>query len=256
MCREGSHCGRNPDSPSAQVSLPSCSVIGSALPWLPLRPLSTLIGAPSCAQSPILRTTDPAAVQHADRRAASACGCLVAGARIVGRMAEVEPIPLEPVDALTVTTLVDNVTDILLGDEGPARRPPIGSGPRVPASVLDRWRGIRRAARRARVRGARDGEPGGASASRVVRYRDLAGRPGREHAAPGALAPRCGCDRPQPRPLRPCRWHGGAGAGAAPGQPAGRDPSRGVEPATSRAAGTGSGSDRVAQPWRARGCRL
>ena len=51
-------------------------------------------------------------------------------------MAEVEPIRLEPVDALAVTTLVDNVTDILLADEGPARRPPIGSGPRVPASVL------------------------------------------------------------------------------------------------------------------------
>jgi 7,8-dihydropterin-6-yl-methyl-4-(beta-D-ribofuranosyl)aminobenzene 5'-phosphate synthase len=29
------------------------------------------------------------------------------------------------------------VTDILLIDEGPARRPPIGSGPRVPATVLD-----------------------------------------------------------------------------------------------------------------------
>src|SRR3954464_16022076 len=51
-------------------------------------------------------------------------------------MAEVEPIRLEPVDELTVTTLVDNVTDILVVDEGPARRPTIGSGPRVPASVL------------------------------------------------------------------------------------------------------------------------
>ena len=51
-------------------------------------------------------------------------------------MGEVERIPLVPVDAVAVTTLVDNVTDILLGDEGPARRPAIGSGPRVPASVL------------------------------------------------------------------------------------------------------------------------
>ena len=33
-----------------------------------------------------------------------------------------ETIPLEPVDSLTVTTLVDNVTDLLLQDEGPARR--------------------------------------------------------------------------------------------------------------------------------------
>jgi hypothetical protein len=46
-------------------------------------------------------------------------------------MAEVERIPLEPMDAVTVTTLVDNVTDILLGDEGPARRPPSAQ---VPAS--------------------------------------------------------------------------------------------------------------------------
>jgi hypothetical protein len=41
-------------------------------------------------------------------------------------MAQAETIPLEPVDAVTVTTLVDNVTDILLTDDGPARRPRIG----------------------------------------------------------------------------------------------------------------------------------
>jgi len=35
-----------------------------------------------------------------------------------------EPIAPEPVDSLTVTTLVDNVSDILLTDEGPARRAP------------------------------------------------------------------------------------------------------------------------------------
>jgi 7,8-dihydropterin-6-yl-methyl-4-(beta-D-ribofuranosyl)aminobenzene 5'-phosphate synthase len=34
-------------------------------------------------------------------------------------------IALEPVDRLTVTTLVDNVTDLLLVDEGPATRPPL-----------------------------------------------------------------------------------------------------------------------------------
>jgi 7,8-dihydropterin-6-yl-methyl-4-(beta-D-ribofuranosyl)aminobenzene 5'-phosphate synthase len=50
---------------------------------------------------------------------------------------EIEPIALESIDALSVTTLVDNVTDILLGDEGPARRPAIGAGPRVAAPVLD-----------------------------------------------------------------------------------------------------------------------
>jgi 7,8-dihydropterin-6-yl-methyl-4-(beta-D-ribofuranosyl)aminobenzene 5'-phosphate synthase len=50
---------------------------------------------------------------------------------------ELEPVALEPVDALTVTVLVDNVTDILLVDEGPARRPAIGAGPRVRAPILD-----------------------------------------------------------------------------------------------------------------------
>ena len=35
-----------------------------------------------------------------------------------------EPIALEPVDSVQVTTLVDNVTDILLADTGPAHRAP------------------------------------------------------------------------------------------------------------------------------------
>src|SRR6476661_8750050 len=51
-------------------------------------------------------------------------------------MADIEPITLEPVDALTITTLVDNLTDILLVDQGPAVRPKMGSGPRVPAPAL------------------------------------------------------------------------------------------------------------------------
>jgi metal-dependent hydrolase (beta-lactamase superfamily II) len=38
----------------------------------------------------------------------------------------VEPIALAPVDAVTVTTLVDNVTDLLLVDEGPAKRFSLG----------------------------------------------------------------------------------------------------------------------------------
>ena len=48
-----------------------------------------------------------------------------------------EAIALEPVDSLTVTTLVDNVTDMLLVDQGPAKRPPAASRARVPASVLE-----------------------------------------------------------------------------------------------------------------------
>lgn len=39
-------------------------------------------------------------------------------------MRNMQPISLAPVDSLTVTTLVDNVTDMLLVDEGPAERPP------------------------------------------------------------------------------------------------------------------------------------
>jgi hypothetical protein len=34
-------------------------------------------------------------------------------------MSEFETIGLEPVESLTITTLVDNVTDILLLDQGP-----------------------------------------------------------------------------------------------------------------------------------------
>ena len=35
-----------------------------------------------------------------------------------------EPIPLQPVDGVRVTTLVDNVTDALLPDSGPVVRAP------------------------------------------------------------------------------------------------------------------------------------
>ena len=42
-------------------------------------------------------------------------------------------IGLEPVDALSITTLVDNVTDSLLVDEGPAKRPSMAASPRMPA---------------------------------------------------------------------------------------------------------------------------
>ncbi len=50
-----------------------------------------------------------------------------------------ETIPLAPVNALTITTLVDNVTDLLLVDDGPAKRAPLelDAYPRVPASALD-----------------------------------------------------------------------------------------------------------------------
>jgi 7,8-dihydropterin-6-yl-methyl-4-(beta-D-ribofuranosyl)aminobenzene 5'-phosphate synthase len=46
-------------------------------------------------------------------------------------------IPLDPVDALTITTLVDNVTDSLLPDQGPAHRQAILGGPRTPARFIE-----------------------------------------------------------------------------------------------------------------------
>lgn len=53
-------------------------------------------------------------------------------------MTEFETIGLEPVESVTITTLVDNVTDILLLDEGPAIRAPIDSrAPRVPSPVIE-----------------------------------------------------------------------------------------------------------------------
>ena len=42
-----------------------------------------------------------------------------------------EAIALEPVDALTVTTLVDNVTDSLLPDQGLVKRPSMAAAPRI-----------------------------------------------------------------------------------------------------------------------------
>ena len=37
-------------------------------------------------------------------------------------------INLEPVDSVVVTTLMDNVSDMLMPDQGPARRAGLGSG--------------------------------------------------------------------------------------------------------------------------------
>ena len=48
-------------------------------------------------------------------------------------------VPLEPVDSVTITTLVDNVSDMLLQDQGPAKRVGFAGGdaPRVRASLLE-----------------------------------------------------------------------------------------------------------------------
>jgi 7,8-dihydropterin-6-yl-methyl-4-(beta-D-ribofuranosyl)aminobenzene 5'-phosphate synthase len=44
---------------------------------------------------------------------------------------------LKPVDAVTVTTLMDNVTDALMPDQGPAHRPPGLFGGRQPAATME-----------------------------------------------------------------------------------------------------------------------
>ena len=46
-------------------------------------------------------------------------------------------IPLEPVGAVTITTLVDNVTDLLAMDAGPARRPFIGDAVRGSSPLFE-----------------------------------------------------------------------------------------------------------------------
>jgi len=44
---------------------------------------------------------------------------------------------LEPVDSVTVTAIMDNVTDALMPDQGPARRPPLGTGGRRPVATME-----------------------------------------------------------------------------------------------------------------------
>ncbi len=59
---------------------------------------------------------------------------VVAGAEEAGPLLT---IPLEPVDAVTVTTLVDNVIDLLAVDVGPARRPFIGDATRGSSPLFE-----------------------------------------------------------------------------------------------------------------------
>jgi 7,8-dihydropterin-6-yl-methyl-4-(beta-D-ribofuranosyl)aminobenzene 5'-phosphate synthase len=45
-------------------------------------------------------------------------------------------IDLEPVDSVVVTTLIDNVTDTFMPDQGPAKRVTVGHGPVRPSAVM------------------------------------------------------------------------------------------------------------------------
>lgn len=51
-----------------------------------------------------------------------------------------ETIPLMPVEAVTLTTLVDNSTDLLLADQGPVKRAGLlaaAGARRLPTSVIE-----------------------------------------------------------------------------------------------------------------------
>ncbi|NIS35619.1 MAG: MBL fold metallo-hydrolase, partial [Actinobacteria bacterium] len=47
------------------------------------------------------------------------------------------PIPLAPVERVSVTVLVDNIADLLLPSDEVVRRPSLDSGPTVPVSVFE-----------------------------------------------------------------------------------------------------------------------
>jgi 7,8-dihydropterin-6-yl-methyl-4-(beta-D-ribofuranosyl)aminobenzene 5'-phosphate synthase len=45
-------------------------------------------------------------------------------------------VGLEPVDSVEITALMDNVSDLLMPDQGPARRPRLGSGPAQACALM------------------------------------------------------------------------------------------------------------------------
>jgi 7,8-dihydropterin-6-yl-methyl-4-(beta-D-ribofuranosyl)aminobenzene 5'-phosphate synthase len=57
-----------------------------------------------------------------------------------GALSDFDPgvvFELEAVDSVTVTTLMDNVTDVFMPDQGPAHRPPVVAGRRRAAAVME-----------------------------------------------------------------------------------------------------------------------
>jgi 7,8-dihydropterin-6-yl-methyl-4-(beta-D-ribofuranosyl)aminobenzene 5'-phosphate synthase len=46
-------------------------------------------------------------------------------------------LPLEPVDRVSITVLVDNIADLLIPSAGPVVRPSLAAGPTIPVSVFD-----------------------------------------------------------------------------------------------------------------------
>ena len=73
------------------------------------------------------------------RRLDATIGVCAVGDGPVGVFHEFEPsvkIELEPVDAVVVTSLMDNATDMLMPDQGPARRVGLGGSGWRPAAVM------------------------------------------------------------------------------------------------------------------------
>jgi 7,8-dihydropterin-6-yl-methyl-4-(beta-D-ribofuranosyl)aminobenzene 5'-phosphate synthase len=62
---------------------------------------------------------------------------VAASAEDAGELTPKLTVPLEPVDAVSVTTLVDNVTDLLAIDAGPAKRPFIGDAVRGSSPLFE-----------------------------------------------------------------------------------------------------------------------
>jgi 7,8-dihydropterin-6-yl-methyl-4-(beta-D-ribofuranosyl)aminobenzene 5'-phosphate synthase len=74
------------------------------------------------------------------RYAALVCADDSVGSRPLPAFHDFDPvveIDLAPVDSVRITTLMDNVTDMLMPDQGPAHRLPLGDGPRRVAAVMD-----------------------------------------------------------------------------------------------------------------------
>jgi 7,8-dihydropterin-6-yl-methyl-4-(beta-D-ribofuranosyl)aminobenzene 5'-phosphate synthase len=55
---------------------------------------------------------------------------------VLHRAGPVEPIGLEPVDAVEIISVMDNITDVFMPDQGPAHRAGPGSGPSRPTAVM------------------------------------------------------------------------------------------------------------------------
>src|SRR4051794_29739297 len=146
----------------------------------------------------------------------------------------VDPIALEPVDEVVITTLVDNSYDALMGDTGPARRAPFPGVASVPAPQFEEGRTFPGLIAEHGFSALVTTRRGATSHTRAVRHRGVTRRDGDQLRA---TRPRCGRDRgrgAQPRPPR-SRWRlPRAGPVAGPQRAAAHRAPAGLEPAPPR----------------------